>query len=136
MTPRVSDIVIGSPPSAPSTRLFHPKKESGSSNASSAQVKKEGSATPTSFARVKKEPCSFTRVKTEPCSFTRVKKEHDALAPPSSEKARRLVEYASRQLAYQAPDDPEEFPGQRAAERASFNEVQPRTLEFALAWSR
>jgi hypothetical protein len=32
--------------------------------------------------------------------------------------------------------DPEEFPGLRAAERESFNEVQSGTLEFALAWSR
>jgi hypothetical protein len=71
-----------------------------------------------------------------PCSFARIKKEHDAPAPHSSKKARRLVEDATRQLAYQASDDPEEFPGQRAAERASFNEVQPGTLEFALAWSR
>jgi hypothetical protein len=36
----------------------------------------------------------------------------------------------------QASDDPKEFPGQRAAERASFNDVQSRTLEFYRAWSR
>jgi hypothetical protein len=88
---------------------------------------------------VKKEPgtpASFTRVKKEPDSFTRLKKEHDAPAPPSSKKARRLADEAARQLDYQAPDDPEEFPGLRAAQRESFNEVQPGTLEFALAWSR
>jgi hypothetical protein len=88
---------------------------------------------------VKKEPgtpASFTRVKKEPCSFTHVKKEHDAPAPPYSKKARCLAEDTARQLDYQAPDDPEEFPGQRAAERTLFNEVQPGTLEFALAWSR
>jgi hypothetical protein len=40
------------------------------------------------------------------------------------------------QLEYQAPDDPEEFPGLKAAELASFNEVQLETLDFALTWSR
>jgi hypothetical protein len=75
-------------------------------------------------------------MKKEPGSFTRVKKEHNAPALPSSKKARRLVDEATRQLNYQAPDDPEEFPGMRVAERKSFNEVQPGTLEFALAWSR
>jgi hypothetical protein len=77
---------------------------------------------------VKKEPGT-------PASFKRVKKDHDAPASPSSKKARRRAAAASH-LAYQAPDDPEEFPGQRAAEDASFNEVQLGTLEFALAWSR
>jgi hypothetical protein len=56
--------------------------------------------------------------------------------PPSSKKARRLTDEAAGQLDYQAPDDPEEFPGLRAAEVESFNEVQPGILEFALAWSR
>jgi hypothetical protein len=72
----------------------------------------------------------------EPVSFTHVKKEHDALAPPSSKKARHLADEAADQLDYQAPDDLEEFPGLRAAEVESFNEVQPGTLEFALAWSK
>jgi hypothetical protein len=40
-----------------------------------------------------------------------------------------------RQLDYQTPDDPEEFPDLRAAERAFFNEVQPGSLEFTLVWS-
>jgi hypothetical protein len=40
-TPRAGSIAIGSPPAAPSTRLLHPKKEPGSSDASSARVKKE-----------------------------------------------------------------------------------------------
>jgi hypothetical protein len=85
---------------------------------------------------VKKEPgtpCSFTRVNKEPGSFTRIKKEHGAPTPPSSKKARRLADEATRQLDYQTPDEPKEFPGQRAAESASFNEVQPGTLEFTLA---
>jgi hypothetical protein len=43
-------------------------------------VKKEGSVTPASFAHVKKE--------------------HDVPAPHSSKKVRRLVEDATRQLAY------------------------------------
>jgi hypothetical protein len=73
-------------------------------------------------------PTRLLRSKKEPDSFTCVKKVHDAPMPPSSKKARRLSEDAARQLDYQAPDDP--------AERASFNEVQPGTLEFALAWSR
>jgi hypothetical protein len=71
---------------------------------------------------VKKEPgtpTSFTRVKKEPDSFTRVKKEHGAPTPPSLKKACRRC----RGLAYQAPNDPVEFTGQRAAERPSFNEV-------------
>jgi hypothetical protein len=92
-----------------------------------------------SSARVKKEPgtpASFRRIKKEPSFFTRVKKEHDMPAPPSSKKVRWLADDAARQLDYQAPNDPEEFPSQRAAERTSFNEVQPGTLEFALAWSR
>jgi hypothetical protein len=109
-TPR-SGIVIGSPPSAP-TCLLRPKKEPGSSGASSVWVKKETDT-----------PASFTHVKKESGSFTRVKKEHDAPTPASSKKARRLTEDAARQLAYQALDDTE-FPGKRAAERASFNEVQ------------
>jgi hypothetical protein len=71
-------------------------------------------------------------VKKEPDSFTRVKKEHNAHAPPSSKKARRLADEAARQLDYQVPDNPVEFPGPRAVERESFNEVQPGTLEFAL----
>jgi hypothetical protein len=116
-------IIIGSPSSAP-TRLLRPKKEPRL-DASSARVKKEPST-----------PASFTRVKKEPVSFTCVKKEHDAPAPPSSKKARRLADEAARQLDYQAPDDPKEFPGLRAAKLESFNEVQPGTLEFALAWSR
>jgi hypothetical protein len=45
-TPCAGGIIIGSPPSAPSTRLLHPKKESGSSGACSARVKKEGDITP------------------------------------------------------------------------------------------
>jgi hypothetical protein len=114
-------IVIGSPPLV-STRVLRPKKEPGSSGTSSARVKNEPDT-----------PASFTHVKMEPGSFTHVKKEHDAPAPPSSKKARHLAEDASRQLDYRATDDPEEFPSKRAAERASFNEVQPGTLEFALA---
>jgi hypothetical protein len=48
-------------------------------------------------------------------------------------KARCLADEAARQLDYQTPDETEEFPGQRAAERASFNQVQPGTVQFALA---
>jgi hypothetical protein len=88
-------------------------------------VKKEA-ASLASLARVKKEP--------DVGSFARVKKEPDA--PASSKKARRLGEDATLQLEYQAPDDPEEFLGLKAAELASFNEVQLGTLDFALAWSR
>jgi hypothetical protein len=113
------DIIIGSPSLAP-THLLRLKKEPRL-DASSARVKKDP-GTPTSFTRVK-----------EPVSFTRVKKEHGAPAPPSLKKARRLADKAAHQLDYQAPDDPEEFPGQRAVEVESFNEVQPGTLEFALA---
>jgi hypothetical protein len=81
-------------------------------------------------------PASFRRVKKEPGSFTHVKKEDDAPAPHSSKKAWRLAAAAACQLDYQAPNDPEEFPGQRAAKRTSFNKVLPGTLEFPLAWSR
>jgi hypothetical protein len=35
-------------------------------------------------------------VKKEPGSFSSVKKEHDAPAPPSSKKARRLADEAAR----------------------------------------
>jgi hypothetical protein len=101
-------VVIGSPSSAP-TYLLRPKKEPRL-GASSARVKKEPGTPP-----------SFTRVKKEPVSFTRVKKEHGAPAPPSSKKARRLANEAAGQLDYQALDDPEEFPGLRAAEVESFN---------------
>jgi hypothetical protein len=38
-TPRAGGISIGSPPTTPSTRLLHPKKESGTSGASSTRVK-------------------------------------------------------------------------------------------------
>jgi hypothetical protein len=100
----------------PTTRLLRPKKEPSSSDASSAWVKEEAS-TPVSFTRVKKEPG------VTPASFAHVKKEHDAPAPPSTKKARRLTEDTVRQLDYQTPDDPEEFPDLRAAERAFFNEV-------------
>jgi hypothetical protein len=75
-------------------------KEPGLSSASSTQMKKEP-ATPASFRRVNKDPDSFTRVK----------KEHDMPAPPSSKKSWRLAEDTAHQLDYQAPDDPEEFPG-------------------------
>jgi hypothetical protein len=78
---------------------------------------------------VKKEPGM-------PASFTRVKKEHDVPTPPSSKKAHRLADEAAGQLDYQAPNDLKEFPGLRAAEVESFNEVQPGTLEFGVAWSR
>jgi hypothetical protein len=97
------------------------------------------SSVPTRLLRPKMEPgigASSTRVKKEPVSFTRVKKEHDALTPPSSKKARRLADEAAGQLDYQALDNPEEFPGLRAAEVESFNDVQSGTLKFALAWSR
>jgi hypothetical protein len=104
--------------------LLRPKKEP-KPGASSARVKKEPGM-----------PASFARVKKEPDSFTHVKKEHGAPALSSSKKARRLADEAARQLDYQTPDAPEEFPGQRAVERASFNEVQLGTLQFALAWSR
>jgi hypothetical protein len=50
-------------------------------------------------------------------------------ASPSSKKARRLADEATHQLGYQAPDDPKEFPGLRAAERESFNKVQPGALD-------
>jgi hypothetical protein len=79
-----------------------------------------------SLARVKKEP--------DIGSLAHVKKEPGV--SPSSKKARHLTEYAMLQLEYQAPDDPEEFRGLKAAELASFNEVQPGTMDFALAWSR
>jgi hypothetical protein len=69
-------------------------------------------------------------------SHARVKKEPDALAPPSSKKTWRLAEDTAFQLEYQAADDPEEFYGLKAAELASFNEVQPGTLDFVLTWSR
>jgi hypothetical protein len=65
-----------------------------------------------------------------------VKKEPSAPAPPSLKKAWRLTEDAALQLEYHAPNDPKEFPGLKAAELASFNEVQPGTLDFVLAWSR
>jgi hypothetical protein len=38
-------------------------------------------------------------------------------------KAQRLAEDTALQLEYQAPYDLEEFPGLKAAELASFNEV-------------
>jgi hypothetical protein len=125
-TPHADDIAIGSPPTAPHTRLLRPKKESGSSGVSSARVKKEP-GTPASFTRVKKEP------DVTPGSLAHVKKEPGAPAPPSLKKACRLVEDAALQLEYQAP---EEFPGLKAVELASFNEIQPGTLDFVLAWSR
>jgi hypothetical protein len=56
--------------------------------------------------------------------------------PLSTKKARCLTTDAACQLEYQASDDPEEFLGLRAAERASFNKVRPGTLEFVLTWSR
>jgi hypothetical protein len=67
-------------------------------------------------------------------SLARVKKEPGA--PPSLKKAQRLAEDTALQLEYQASDDPVEFPGLKAAELASFNVVQPGSLDFALAWSR
>jgi hypothetical protein len=96
---------------------------------SSAWVKKEAGS-PASFTRIKKEPG------VTPGSLAHVKKEPGAPAPLSSKKARCLAEDATLQLEYQAPDDPEEFPGLKVAELASFNEVQPGTLDFVLAWSR
>jgi hypothetical protein len=115
LTPRTphsgDDVVIGSPPSAP-TCLLRPKKEP-EPGASSARVKKEPEPGASS-ARVKKDPgtpASFARVKKEHGSFTRVKKEQGAPAPPSSKKARRLADEAARQLDYLTPDAPEEFPG-------------------------
>jgi hypothetical protein len=75
-------------------------------------VKKEASAPLTPLVRVKKEA---------------------GVVPPSMKKACRLAEDAAHQLQYQAPDDSDEFLGQRAAERASVNEVQPGTLKFTLA---
>jgi hypothetical protein len=43
-TPRAGGIVIGSPPSAPSTRLLRPNKEGSVTSASFARVKKEHDA--------------------------------------------------------------------------------------------
>jgi hypothetical protein len=89
-----SNIVIGSPLSAP-TRVLLPKKEPGSSAVSNARVKKEA-ASPASFARIKKEPgvmpASLACVKKEPgvISLARVKKEPGA--PSSLKKAQRLAE--------------------------------------------
>jgi hypothetical protein len=102
------------------------KKEAGSP-ASFTRVKKDPGVTPGSLACVKKEP-GMT-----PGYLARVKKEPGALAPPSLKKARRLAENAALLLEYQAPDGPEEFPGLKASELAFFNEVQPGTLDFALA---
>jgi hypothetical protein len=87
-TLRAGGIVVGSPPTAPSTRLLRPKKESGSSEASNARVKEEAGV-PSSFTHVKKEPG------VTPISLARAKKEPGAPAPPSSKKARRLVEDAA-----------------------------------------
>ena len=56
-----------------------------------------------------------------------LKKEADRV-PPSPE--------ASRQLALRSNEDPEEYPGQRMAMRASMEVVQPAPLHFALEWSR
>jgi hypothetical protein len=75
----------------PNTRLLRPKKESGSSGASSARVKKEAGLL-ASFTRIKKEPVMTT------CSLARVKKEPSKPAPPSSKKARHLAEDAALQL--------------------------------------
>jgi hypothetical protein len=61
------------------------------------------------------------------------KEEGDATPPPSAKKTCIGTE---EQLQYWTADDPKEFPGLRAAERASLNEVQPGTLDFVLAWSR
>jgi hypothetical protein len=58
------------------------------------------------------------------------------MPPPLLKKTCHLQDYTAQQFQYQAPNDPDEFLGQRMAEPASFNEVQPGTLEFALAWSR
>jgi hypothetical protein len=121
-----SGIIIGTPPSA-LTRLLRPKKEPGSSGASSARVKNKA-ASPASFTRIQKEPGVTLG------SLARVKKEPGV--PPSLKKVRRLAEDTALQLEYQASDDPVEFPGLKAAELASFNEVQPGSLDFALAWSR
>jgi DNA-binding transcriptional LysR family regulator len=90
-TPRAGDIAIGSPPTAPSTRLLCPK-ELGSSDASSAWVKKEAD-TPASFTRVKKEPGMTPASRRSPAS--RLGK-----PTPSSKKARRLAEDAVLQLEY------------------------------------
>jgi hypothetical protein len=54
---------------------------------------------------------------------------------PSQQKA-ALAEYKHRQLQLASNGDPEDFLGQRAAERDSFNVVLPVSEEFALAWSR
>jgi hypothetical protein len=77
---------------APSTCLLRPKKEAGSSDASSA--------TTASFVHVKKEPGMTLAF------LVHVKK---APAPPSTKKACGLGEDAARQLEYQALGDPEEF---------------------------
>jgi hypothetical protein len=63
------------------------------------------------------------------------KEEADAPPPPLVRKTRRLRDDAEGRLQYRAPNYPEEFPGLRAAERISFNEVQPGTLEYVLVWS-
>jgi hypothetical protein len=62
-----------------------------------------------------------------------VKKEGNAPQPRSTKKTRLSAE---EQLMYWTTNDPEEFPGLRVTEHASFNEVQPRTLEYVLAWSK
>lgn len=74
---------------------------------------------------------SFVRPKPEPgAGSSRVKKPkpEPVWQPPPA--------YAATQLQLKAPEDPEDFPGQREVERASFHDVPPASLEFALAWSK
>jgi hypothetical protein len=48
----------------------------------------------------------------------------------------QLASTKQRQLKWATPDNSEELPAKRAVERASFNETQPGSLEFSLAWSK
>jgi hypothetical protein len=61
------------------------------------------------------------------------KEEGDALSVSSTKKTWISTK---EQLEYRTLDNPEEFLGLRAAERASFNEVQPGTLDYVPAWSK
>jgi hypothetical protein len=114
-TPRASGIAIGSLPTAPITRLLHPKKEPGSSGASSAPG--EGGQLAGLLHTHQEGAMRDARI------LARVKKEPGAPTPPSSKKARHLTEDDALQLEYQAPDDLEEFPVLKAVKLASFNEV-------------
>jgi hypothetical protein len=124
-------------------RRWAPQRMASSTTRSSSRSSSSTPRTPT-FSGVKREleaprapsplrgRLCLVQTKEEGASSRAKKLKEEAV----SQEEAALAEYKRHQLDLAANDDPKDYLGHRTAERASFDVVQPASMEFAFEWSR